>query len=300
MKRFLISITLFAAPFAADAQNEYLQHDPAWTVLQVYSQSYPCVLYDTTTYYLNGDSIYNNLTYKKIWAKGSAHRQWWSPNPNPGCYGDYAYVDTLPTGLIRSAGTQMFFIQWNSGTEEMIYDFNMTVGDHPPFCWLTTNDTTVTVTSIDSVYTPYGYRKRFYFDNSSNYMIEGVGSSYGLHHYFGPMLDFASQFMCYSLNDTTWIPQPGPSCEAIILSVEPQPVIPSEVNVYPNPASDQLMISAPQMKGTLVISDALGRTVYTDQFMMQTSIDVSNLPAGIYLARIWNDQELITREFVVE
>jgi hypothetical protein len=300
MKKFFFVIVLFAASFSLNAQNEYFQHDPAWTVLQIHSQFYPCVSYDTTTFYLSGDSIYNSFTYKKVWAKGSVHKQWWSPNPNFNCYNDYTYVDTVPCGLIRSSGTQMFFILPSLTNEQIIYDFNMTIGSHPPYSGLTTSDTTITVTSIDSVYTPYGYRKRFYFDNSSDYIIEGVGSHRGLYQYFGVMLDYTSQFMCYSLNDTTWIPQPGPSCEAIITSVQSPTISAPEVNVYPNPASDQLTISAPQMNGTLIISNALGRTVYSDQFSGQTTIPVSDLAPGIYLARISDEKQVVTREFVVQ
>src|ERR1044072_651061 len=98
MRTYLTLLVLFCSGAAINAQNEYLQNNPQWLVYNQFSQFYPCISNDSTYYYLNGDSIINSVTYKKLYAKGHVIDQWWSTNPNLNCHGNYTYADTDPTG----------------------------------------------------------------------------------------------------------------------------------------------------------------------------------------------------------
>ena len=70
------------------------------------------------------------------------------------------------------------------------------------------------------------------------------------------------------------------------------------LNIYPNPGITTISISASYRIHAIAISNLIGQTVYNQQNnSSQAQIDVSALPAGIYLIRI-NETEV--RKFVKE
>jgi hypothetical protein len=86
------------------------------------------------------------------------------------------------------------------------------------------------------------------------------------------------------------------SCEACVVSVDETNS--SNLNVYPNPASDVLTIASSNDGATRVtITDMAGRTVQatTLNSARRTQLDVSMLPAGTYVVTIENNTELLRR-----
>jgi Peptidase C10 family/Secretion system C-terminal sorting domain/Spi protease inhibitor len=70
------------------------------------------------------------------------------------------------------------------------------------------------------------------------------------------------------------------------------------INVYPNPATNELTITAPYKVTTVSISNMVGQAMGTYQYdKEQVQVDVSGLPAGVYLVKV-NDSEV--RKFVKE
>lgn len=290
---------VFIAADKLSAQNEYFQHNPEWTVLRGFSAFYPCIQYDSAHYFLNGDSVYNSNQWKVMWKCGHVWYSWQSPNPNMSCYGNYTYCDTIPVGLIRSQGKQMFFVLWNDTTELLLYDFNMTVGSVPPQTFTYCCPGPDTVTAIDSFYTPYGYRKLFYLNNNwQPDFIEGVGSRYGLIEPFGPMLDQFYQLICYGLNDSAWYPSQGPYCDVVTNTATP---LPAEVKLQliPNPAHGNVQI---QMNGELPrkveVYDALGMLVKSESDVSEFSVE--DLSAGIYFVRVTSGEIQFMQRLIVE
>jgi|GEM_PF-3118244 len=74
------------------------------------------------------------------------------------------------------------------------------------------------------------------------------------------------------------------------------PALVNDILIYPNPASNMLNIAATKKMQDLYITDVLGRKIYSascnDRWMQ---INISNIPAGIYLITIDNT---IVRKFV--
>ena len=71
-----------------------------------------------------------------------------------------------------------------------------------------------------------------------------------------------------------------------------------DITLYPNPVTSALTIASPGMIRTVTISDLLGRVIYNRQYnSLQVDVDVTGLPAGVYLAKI-NGVEV--RKFVKE
>ncbi|MCB0400974.1 MAG: YHYH protein [Flavobacteriales bacterium] len=70
-----------------------------------------------------------------------------------------------------------------------------------------------------------------------------------------------------------------------------------EVNIYPNPASDQITIEyGNQLPNQVIVMNALGEVVYSDQ--PAQTVNVSRLPAGIYQLILQYDNQLVNHKFV--
>jgi hypothetical protein len=77
-----------------------------------------------------------------------------------------------------------------------------------------------------------------------------------------------------------------------------KPDVPASISIFPNPVKDELIVKAPMNITSLAITNLLGKTVYTsNNSAAQAVIDVSSLPAGIYLIKV-NGTEV--RRFVKE
>jgi trimeric autotransporter adhesin len=72
----------------------------------------------------------------------------------------------------------------------------------------------------------------------------------------------------------------------------------SELSIYPNPATTSLTITTADRVTTIIVSNLLGQTVYSQQYnAQQVQVNVANLPKGIYLIRI---NGTAVRKFVKE
>lgn len=82
------------------------------------------------------------------------------------------------------------------------------------------------------------------------------------------------------------IDEDGRTLRSQVVSVQPISVVAS-VSIYPNPATDLVHIKAPKNFGsnaTISLIDLNGRTLSQEKLSSElTSIDISQLPAGVYL-----------------
>ncbi len=74
-----------------------------------------------------------------------------------------------------------------------------------------------------------------------------------------------------------------------VLEITPAPVNGNAMKVFPNPATTQITIYAPENITNIVITNVLGQIVYSSQLTfrsLQVSVDVADLPGGVYLVRV--------------
>lgn len=73
----------------------------------------------------------------------------------------------------------------------------------------------------------------------------------------------------------------------------------NEINfsVYPNPASEKLTID--KEAGIIKLTDLNGKVILIKQHYNKTSIDVSELPSGLYLIHLQNKNQITTQKIVV-
>ena len=71
-----------------------------------------------------------------------------------------------------------------------------------------------------------------------------------------------------------------------------------EVTLFPNPASDEVTITASERISDVVINNLVGQTVYAQKCNAEkVVVNISDLPPGIYFVKV-NDN--VVRKFVKE
>ncbi|MFC2110101.1 LamG-like jellyroll fold domain-containing protein [Bacteroidota bacterium] len=70
-------------------------------------------------------------------------------------------------------------------------------------------------------------------------------------------------------------------------------------NIIPNPTTDLITIQSEIPTGNLIISNTIGQVIYSQILTNgKATINVSNLPNGVYNTTIWSDNLVITKRFI--
>ncbi len=92
--------------------------------------------------------------------------------------------------------------------------------------------------------------------------------------------------------------------EAITTSTEEALVEEFKVNIWPNPASDQLQISLNEELETeelrIEVLDALGRVQFQTVGERNTAISVSDWTAGMYYCRVWSGEKMLVQAVQIQ
>ncbi len=243
--RLYTLLVLFIVPFYGNSQvNEYFLNNPVWKVSSSCQVGLPCVRYDEYNYYVNGDTLINGFTYVKVFKKGTYNFNWFSSPPAPPtCVGYFSYINIVPDFYLRSDNKEMYILFDGNPSETLLYDFDLSVGDTLPVTYNSLSNNVV-VTGIDSLYTPYGYRKRFAISGPNTWsteLLEGIGHNLGLIETMDGVLECGWNLECYSLNDTAWYPATGPTCNMNVGLVEN--IVLNPVKVFPNPMNDRTVFT---------------------------------------------------------
>jgi len=288
--KWLIFISLGIPCFVYGQVNEYFNHNPVWQVNHMCSAPAPCIENETYNYYVNGDTVFNGLTYKKIYKKGTGYYSWFGPPPgSPSCTGTYSYVNAQSEHFVRSDAKKIFIRVPNDTAEYLLYDFNLQIGDSLPLTYNNYQSGTI-VTAIDSIATPYGYRQRFTVTGQAwiTELVEGIGHDRGFLEPVSVVLECGFYLNCFSLNDTIYYPASptsGPVCELTLGS----PELSDNENgllVFPNPFNDftTIMWKKNIENASLILYDIQGKEVNRkigisgNQFLLQRE----KLDAGMY------------------
>ncbi|NLL27397.1 MAG: T9SS type A sorting domain-containing protein [Bacteroidales bacterium] len=80
-------------------------------------------------------------------------------------------------------------------------------------------------------------------------------------------------------------------------NIEEHEIAKNAINVYPNPASNVLNMISENVNELITICDLSGKVVYSEQASeKQSSIDISNLSAGMYIVRIGDKATKFVKE----
>ncbi len=279
--------TLFSLS-AVSQVNAYLLNNPVW---QIKTTTYPSgsdpERYDDVfNYYTGGDTVIGSYTYKKIYKKGTNSHFASSGMP----LGSYTYINNTPSFCLRSAAKEIFVCYPGNTSDILLYDFNLAPGDTLADTPVV-NSQIITVTSIDSINTAFGSRKRFHLSSGAPgapYLYEGAGSAGGLiEPVQGAFLSGTTELLCYSLNGTGYIPSTGPDCELALGIVSPENK--SQSAVFPNPFSTTALFEFNEelKDASLDIFNISGQKLKTVVFSgNRFTLNRDGLAAGFYYYRV--------------
>ena len=78
-------------------------------------------------------------------------------------------------------------------------------------------------------------------------------------------------------------------------------ILDSKFNIYPNPAINLLNVDNKKgLKFKVKLNDLTGKTVYSKQTNTDLKINVSKLPAGMYLLKITSDKNTLVKKVIVK
>ena len=315
MKRLLLILLLLPVFVAGQIPiDSFYVPGAQWTEVAT-TTLWPCSTGPTINtfgivYKIERDSIISGKTYHLVSSCGKGGYGF-STDCNTGTETHYADSGSCNSqqpifAMIRTDSNRVYFTLLVAqayyayycdtvGKEYLFYDFNLGIGSVVP---TTTLGGGITVSSIDSVSLSSGVNVPRY--NGS--LIYGIGSEYGFINYWslyicGPGPNASQYLLCYDnphfYYHFSYPPGTLPGnlqndCFDMVtyLSV-PNINAASIARLYPNPATNELTISAPERITSIAISNLLGQTLYTHEYnSQQVQIDVANLPKGMYLVRI--------------
>ncbi len=275
----ITTILILIISLGLNAQD-YFSNNPQWRQHSTCNFG-GCLDIEEYVYYLNGDSIVNNLTYKKIFKRGELHQSPLWPPPSYNCDDNYTFNNFR--ALIRQEGLKIYIKEYED-SDTLLYDFNLNIGDTLPKTWNQSHDDYI-ISSIDSILVGNSIRKVFYFETMGDYvLIEGIGHSDGLLEPFPPILECGHNLYCFALNDTTYFPEYGAPCDLTVDIIE-NPYI-ETISLSPNPTDDHIVINSSNYTEILeiVFYTQTGQKALTIKAPNST-IDISNLKPGYTLLR---------------
>ena len=209
-------------------------------------------------------------------------------------------------GAIRqdSAARKIFFVPPSGSAEQLLYDFNMQVGDTIQG-YLDYFGLPSTVQFIDSVLIGSTFRKRWNLSCYGIQVIEGIGNTYGLIEYLpGCATDFPEYTLtCFSQNEATLYPDITNDCE-LITSVKSASSKMIVSTLFPNPFSSiaTFTLDSEHDKTELKIYNTLGKQVRQQMInALSTTIYRDGLSNGIYFYQVTSEKgQLTSGKFVIK
>ncbi len=268
-------------------------------------QGIPCIfnpsIYDI--YELGKDTIVDGFKYREVLFGGDT------------VCSAYSYVAPVWRGdLIRddTLNKEIFILDIGNNVEQLLYDFNLNVGDTIPNGYGSVKSAGIIVTRIDSILLENGtYRKRFklnctlndeYYDTLA--LIEGIGYTGGLFKgiSFGDGFEGGVHLACNSYNDTLFYNFAPFGLQNCDIPTGIKLVKKTQITISPNPvfSGGSIIIKGISENYSLSISDVLGQIIFFTQMNNSQSINLpDSIKSGVYICRILTEDNLLMIKKIV-
>lgn len=312
MKKITLLFCLFLGLFLvgySQAYTPFPENKGFWKVghhgLQLIPGAPSSDLEGYSQYTMDGDTLIGFKSYKKI---SSVHESFnWSnvgPPPLDPFPLSYYFFEEYVGGIRNDTPSkQVYFMPKDSVNEVLLYDFNLSLGDTLPLSFIYDGSFPVIINVIDSINSNGQFFKRYHLQGAGwglgDYLIEGIGSTFGLLSPIETFFEHSNDLVCFKYNDTI-IEFKGTSsyysCD-VITGLNPIKTTQSlDFNIIPNPTTGVLYINNNNIQVTSIdVLDITGKTV---QSFLNTKkmIDLSHLQSGIYFLKINNSVTKIILE----
>ena len=286
MKKLLLLLFIFLLPATGFCQAYIpMPADSAVWRYRIYNVDFITQVLDNILFLNGTDTIANGNAYHKIISRSFNYTV---PNGTiPPIINAFANLSDQYYGAIRESSKQVFLLDGTG--EDLLFDFNAGVGDSIPAYGGKDK-----VTGIDSIVLNGVYHKMYLTNDSTYFVIEGVGSNRGLI----PQINDGEndvQFFCFTYGAVTYSPDTTIPCTTIYqIGHESVPGInsrSSEPEVFPNPANNILHVKLPAGydNAQLSLYDLLGRTITLPPSSgTDRSLSTKDISPGLYLLRAVN------------
>ena len=304
LKFFIAAYILlnFSGPFTSLFAQDYTPFFIAqskWVMSKVYPIIGPGDGYVYWENYTLQDTLVEGKTYT-ILARRNLCSSW------PDMSGELHADPTLNTnemivGGLREENKKVFVINFGNNTEQLLYDFDVVVGD-------TIHFTPTVFTIIRALNPPVDGLVNYTVTNSTAFsypfetgtLSEGFGSSYGL---FGSYDSYLTDLLCFARDEEAdSLEYQCTPCSQYVTVNTQDPIMTGagNVNIYPNPTHSILTLQTNREVNIQEISimdvncKLLERISCSDH---QVEIDLSALPASILILAIQldNKHEVVKR-----
>ncbi len=294
MNKFQFFLIIILIPFASKAQS----YHPLYVDSTIYRVDYPvgilgfCVGNAASYQYeFPGDTIINGIIYKKINKSGFIYI--------PQCYNGtpLGYQGALREDSIQR---KVFLIKAGNTNEDLLYDFNLNIGDTIHSLLIDPNGCgDVIIDYIDSTLINNIWCKRWQSFNLGcqpvgTLMVESIGSWFGLIDYYqqfegGPSLE------CVTKNGNVIFSKAGGPCNTIGLPAlfkNDSPAIAIKDNLNSLEFTKSKNDSGIETIQFFIFS-SLGNEIFSDQFTDSYIFEKDQCPSGLLLIKFYNKREVI-------
>ncbi len=292
MKKTLFLVLITICSLLTFGQDYYplIEENKTWNVLNVIpSGGWPPfdTSYNTSSYYIYGDSTINDIQFKKLFH---------STEDIP--------VNWILRGLIREDSIKKVWLKWPmDDNEELIYDFSVIAGDS-----LTLRNDTSLYYSVDSVtiVNINGEARNKYWISQDDFFwqeswIEGIGSNKGITNSgMAQAVGGWSWLLCMSeLEELIYMNPNYNTCYLVSTAIKESDKL--LFQVYPNPTKDILIIENIEKVNieSISILNISGQIIkHFDHG--ESQLDISDIDAGIVLLKISTENGDIIKKIMIE
>lgn len=242
-------------------------------------------VYETKTYKFEGDTVINNTNYLKIYE---------SDQEIP--------VNWTFKGGIREENKKVWTVFSNGSDETILYDFSLNIGDTMVFDegYVEMVVDTITMVNIGNA-ERQKYHLRYYNDpDIKETWIEGIGSNLGILTSGTEGVDGGGYwFLCMTENGGLVYMNPNyNSC--FLISTGTKEIINPEINIFPNPANNILMIENLNhaLLKSIKLVDLKGNIIKefsTDQ----ENLNLDGTKPGSYILLLETEKGIIKKKIIV-
>ena len=285
----ILQISLNAQPYIPMPTTKAV-----WTISTV-SFGVPTAPYK---YGMYGDTIINNRTYKKIYQNFD---------------NNFDITNSVYRGAIREFGKKVYKVNPGTTTEGILYDFTLAIGDTARSIDYYGNINKKKVTGYNFIVYNGIMHRKWIFQSTGEFWLEGIGSSFGLFDGFVTPTDVCRSLVCLSIDATVQYQNASPACSTPIayncdggfVGINELLIDNSRSIIFPNPISSSaiLQTNIELNDGTLKVYDVLGQEVLTNTHLngQEIKINRENLSSGNYYYKLTQKNVLIsTGKLIIE
>ena len=307
MKTLLIIGLVVLTSFTYSQSNIYHTfpaNDAVWRESSGGYQSENCKDYQ---YIITGDTLVEDFVYHKLQLSGVQYAE-----DNEGFCTSFiiAYFNEY-IGAFRedTLNKKIYYLPSLSSTDTLLYDFDLNLGDSLPPTF--TNNQAFFhnyVSLVDSTLIGSTYRRMLGISTPQSqnytYLIEGIGSTFGLLGQIMPQFEYGSILECFIQNGMTLYPDTINPCT--LVSIENNHHIQDPITeIYPNPFNFYSEISFAKTINsvTLNLYNAHGVLIFREQYTNCDRIKFirNGIKSGIYFLRLeFDEYNIITKKIIVQ